>query len=75
MASLGLGLASPGCQAQTKRCDAVAAHIAELAQAEGVAAPGLSLAIEADCDAEPRPSEALVECMLAAESLEAVRAC
>lgn len=74
LAGLVVALAGAGCRANAGQCREVADHLTEIASDEGRAAPGMADALAADCEAL-EPSAKLVECMLAAETLEAARAC
>lgn len=65
---------SLGCRADQEDCRELALHIAELAQAEGSAGTGIAVALEGDCN-EQRPTRALLECMLASESLAQLDEC
>ncbi|PRQ05739.1 hypothetical protein ENSA5_00590 [Enhygromyxa salina] len=67
-------LALVGCRADAEDCQALAEHIVELAQAEGKGGGATSLALERDCAAQ-RPTRALVECMMAAETLAELDGC
>jgi hypothetical protein len=67
----GLSLA---CRADTEDCRELAAHVAELAQAEGTGGSGTAVALERDCN-EQRPTRALLECMMASETLAQLDEC
>ncbi|NVB42439.1 hypothetical protein G6O69_31740 [Pseudenhygromyxa sp. WMMC2535] len=74
LVGLGVGLSLAACRAEEADCEALATHIAKLAEAEGKGGPGSALAIEGDCK-QLRPTRKLVECMQAAQSLAEVEAC
>jgi hypothetical protein len=65
---------SIGCRANQDDCRELAVHIAELAQAEGSGGTGIAAALEGDCN-EQRPTRALLECMMASESLAQLDEC
>jgi hypothetical protein len=65
---------SLGCRANSEDCRELAVHIADLAQAEGRGGTGIAVALEGDCN-EQRPTRALLECMMASESLAQLDAC
>jgi hypothetical protein len=69
--SAGLSL---GCRANSEDCRELADHIADLAQAEGRGGMGTAVALEGDCN-EQRPTRALLECMMASESLAQLDEC
>jgi hypothetical protein len=71
--ALAAGL-SFGCRADTDDCRELAVHIAELAQAEGRGGAGTELALERDCNEQP-PSRALIDCMMASETLAQLDEC
>jgi hypothetical protein len=63
-----------GCRADQEDCRELAGHIAELAQAEGSGGSGIAVALERDCN-EQRPTRALLECMMASETLAQLDEC
>lgn len=63
-----------GCRADQEDCRELAAHVAELAQAEGRRGTGTPEALERDCN-EQRPTRALLECMLASDTLAQLDEC
>jgi hypothetical protein len=65
---------SLGCRANADDCRELAVHIAELAQAEGSGGTGIEAALEGECN-EQRPTRALLECMMASETLAQLDAC
>lgn len=65
---------SLGCRANAEDCRELAVHIAELAQAEGRGGTELAVPLEGDCN-EQRPTRALLECMMASESLAQLDEC
>jgi hypothetical protein len=65
---------SLGCRANQDDCRQLAAHVASLAQAEGSGGPGTEVALERDCN-EQRPTRALLECMMASETLAQLGEC
>lgn len=65
---------SLGCRAKPEDCRELAVHIAELAEAEGLAGTGIAVALEGDCN-DQRPTRALLECMMASETLAQLDAC
>ena len=67
-------LACCGCRAKPEACESLAAHISELAAAEGKGGPGSRYAIEKDCKELP-PTRTFVGCVMAADSLTALDAC
>ena len=69
-----LSLALLGCRANQEACSELAAHVAELAEAEGRAGSGTAVALERACN-EQRPTRALLECMMASETLAQVDEC
>lgn len=66
-------LTALGCRADDEDCRAVAVHIVELAEAEGRGRGGPA-ALEDECKAQ-RPTSAMVQCLLAAETLADLDAC
>jgi hypothetical protein len=72
--SLGLSAGLLGCRASDEQCSELAAHVVDLATAEGKAGTGTALALEQDCK-RLRPSSSLMQCMLSADSLDALRGC
>lgn len=73
MCALGFGLAL-GCRADQEACRELAVHIAELAEAEDRGGTGTEAALERDCN-EQRPTRALLECMMASETLAQLDEC
>ena len=71
---LGLALACVACRASEDDCAELARHVAELAEAEAKTGAGTVVALETSCKTQ-RPTKALVQCMMAAESLAEVDAC
>lgn len=63
-----------GCRASAAECEAVGAHVAELAAAEGKGNTNLAAQIEADCK-EQQPTRALLKCMQGATSLAELDDC
>jgi hypothetical protein len=72
--ALTLGGPMLGCRADQEACKELAAHVAELAQAEGRAGSGTAVALERDCN-EQRPTQKLLECMMASETLAQLDEC
>ncbi len=60
------------CRADDGQCRDLARHVVEVAEAEGRGSSTVTL--ENDCKAV-RPTKALVDCMMAASTLDAVAAC
>jgi hypothetical protein len=73
LVALPAGL-SLGCRANQEDCRELAVHVAGLAQAEGRGGTGTAVALERDCN-EQRPTRALLECMLASETLAQLDEC
>jgi hypothetical protein len=71
--ALPAGLAL-GCRANAEDCRELSVHIGELAQAEGRGGTATALALEGDCN-EHRPTRALLECMMASETLAQLDEC
>ena len=69
-----LALACSGCRAKPEVCESLAAHISEVAEAEGKGGPGSRYAIEKDCKELP-PTRTFVSCVMAAQTLSALDAC
>jgi hypothetical protein len=69
-----LSLCLFGCRADESTCSELGSHIAALAEAEGKAGAGTAVAVERDCN-EHRPTQKLVRCLRAAQSLADVEAC
>ncbi|PRQ07606.1 hypothetical protein ENSA7_25960 [Enhygromyxa salina] len=74
MLVLGVAISSLGCRASADDCREVAQHIVELGQAEGKLNASSADELEQTC-AEQRPTRALVQCMLAAQSLAELEGC
>jgi hypothetical protein len=68
------GLTLGGCRADQEACRELADHIAALAQSEGHGGAGTAIALERDCN-EQRPTRALLECMMASQTLAQLDEC
>jgi hypothetical protein len=69
-----MGALALGCRADQEACRELAEHVGALAQAENQGAAGMAVALERDCN-EERPSRALLECMMASETLAQLDEC
>ena len=70
---LCIALLTLGCRADQEACSELATHVAELAQAEGKGSATAPV-LERECN-EQRPTRALLECMMASETLADLDAC
>jgi len=75
LAALALGaLAGLGCRANPEQCQAAAAHLGSLAEAEGRSLPGMVADLDGNCR-QLEPTQKLLRCIMAAETLAAAEDC
>lgn len=74
MLLFGVVLFSLGCRANAEDCRDVASHVIELAQAQGKLGDASADELERTCN-EERPTRALIECMLGAQTLAELEGC
>ena len=74
LSAFALGLCLSACRAQQEDCQQLAAHVGELAAAEGKPGAAVSSSIEAECN-NLRPTKKLTRCMLEAQDLAALSSC